>query len=150
MELPFLGVYRDIKNYIFLKNVIKRESMNSPTWSKMKLRTDWLNRIYTVVNLPPEVVLSPDVPEEIRPAYVLEETRPINKYLTDLNLHEIITPEFKPLKGTDSYLVIYNPYFRDLTWFWIITRVSAISFCIYLQTKFHIFTWIFDFIRSLL
>jgi len=141
MRLPFFQVINDINNYLFLKKTIKKER-NTITWQKFNLRSDWIGRIYTVVNLPPEVTLSPDAPEEIRPAYVLEEIRPINEYLTSLNLHEIIMPEFKPLEGTDSYLVIYYPVFQRFSLTWIFTRIFGIVLLWWLQMKFSIFTFL--------
>ena len=52
------GVIKDIKNYIFLRKIIKNEMMDSPLWVKNNLRVDWIGRIYTVINLPPEVTIS--------------------------------------------------------------------------------------------
>jgi len=139
MRIPFFTVIRDINNYLFLRKTIKSES-KTLTWQKFNLRFDWLGRIYTVVNLPPEVTLSPDAPDEIRPAYVLEETRPINEYLTGLNLHEIIMPEFKPLEGGESYLVIYYPVFQKLSLTWFFSRIAFIVLIWWLEKKFSIFS----------
>jgi hypothetical protein len=144
-----MGVIKDIKNYLDLRKIVKREALDSPIWSKYQLRYDQLYRIYTVVNLPPEVTLSPDDPEEIRVAYVVDSTRGINEYLTSLNLQEIIFPEFKPIKGTDSYLVIYNPFFRTLSLSWVINRILFLGICWFAQTKWGVFTEIFNFIQSL-
>jgi hypothetical protein len=116
------GVIRDIKNYIFLIRTIKDQKMNSPVWSKNNLRSDWIGRIYTVVNLPPEVTLAPDLPKELWPAYLIEQSKDINTYLTSLNLHEIIMPEYKEIPESTSYLLVYYPLFRSLTWWWIISR----------------------------
>lgn len=107
--------------------------MNSPLWTRLRLRHDWLGRIYTVVNLPPEVTQSRDFPVDARPAYVFEEIKSVNDYLTKLNLQEIITPVLKPLPETngDSYLVIYYFFFRHLSWLWILRfllEVTAITF----------------------
>jgi hypothetical protein len=86
------------------------------------LRYDWIGRVYTVVNLPPEVTMSRDFPVDARPAYVFEEIKPVNEYLTKLNLQEILTPVLKPIPETngDSYLVIYYYFFRQISWIWVI------------------------------
>lgn len=143
-----IGFVRDIKNYLDLRKTIKKEAQDSPVWLKYRLRHDYIGRIYTVVNLPPEVTLSPDDPEEIRAAYVIDMTRPINQYLTSLNLQEIIYPEFKPIKGTDSYLVIYNPLFRTLTVSWLLTRIAIIAGLVFLQSKYGIWQIAKDYIIS--
>lgn len=149
MELPIFQVFRDINNYIFLRKTIEKES-KSILWNKYNLRYDWIGRIYTVVNLPPEVTLSPDAPDEIRPAYVLEETRQINTYLTDLNLHEIILPEFRPLENGESYLVIYYPVFQKLSLYWIISRILFIGILWWAEIRFSIFNSILNWIQQII
>ena len=122
VTLKIFGVLKDLKLYSDYLTVIKKESLSSPQWGKFKLRKDWFGRIYTVVNLPPEVTQSRDFPEEARPAFVFEEIRPINEYLTKLNLHELIAPLLKPISETngDSFLVVYYFVFRELSWVWIV------------------------------
>lgn len=122
VSLKIFGVLKDLKLYSDYLTVIKKESLSSPQWGKFKLRKDWFGRIYTVVNLPPEVTQSRDFPEEARPAFVFEEIRPINEYLTKLNLHELIAPLLKPISETngDSFLVVYYFVFRELSWVWIV------------------------------
>jgi hypothetical protein len=122
VSLKIFGVLKDLKLYSDYLTVIKKESLSSPQWAKFKLRKDWFGRIYTVVNLPPEVTQSRDFPEEARPAFVFEEIRPINEYLTKLNLHELIAPLLKPISETngDSFLVVYYFVFRELSWVWIV------------------------------
>jgi hypothetical protein len=62
MNYPFKRVVTDIKNYFFIRKTIKK-NIGTIEWEKFKLRVDWIGRIYTVVNLPPEVIYSPDAPE---------------------------------------------------------------------------------------
>lgn len=141
MKYPLKKIIIDIKNYFFIRKIIKR-NYNSVEWQKYKLRFDWIGRIYTVINLPPEVLHSPDTPQDIRYAYILEEMRPINEYLTKLNLHEIIIPKIKPIKNSISYLIIYKPYFQKLSWKWIISQLLLIIVLLWLNYKFDIFSYI--------
>jgi hypothetical protein len=129
------GVIKDIRNYFFLRRIVKRESVNSPIWSKNNLRVDWIGRIYTVVNLPPEVTMSPDLPRELWPAYLIEQSKGINEYLTSLNLHEIVIPEYKEIPDTTSYLLIYYPYLRNLSWWWILSRSIFWTLVFYVENK---------------
>jgi len=145
MKYPFKTVINDIRNYFFIRRTIKK-NMNSIEWERYKLRVDWLGRIYTVVNLPPEVIYSPDSPEEIRPAYVLEESRPLNEYLTGLNLQEVIAPSITPIPNSVSYLIVYSPYFQKLSLKWIIYRLIFLLVLWWTQYKFGFISWI---IRSL-
>lgn len=136
----FPEVIKDINNYLYLKKVVKRESLNSPIWAKNNLRVDWIGRIYTVMNLPPEVTLSPDMPREVWPAYLLDQSKGLNEYLTSLNLHEIIIPEYKEIPDSTSYLLVYSFYFRSLGWGWFLSRSIIWTAIYFIQTRTHFFT----------
>lgn len=127
--LKIFKVLKELRTYSQYRSILKKESQNSPYWARLKLRYDWIGRIYTVINLPPEVTMSRDFPVDARPAYVFEEIKPTNDYLTQLNLQEILTPILKPIDETngDSYLVIYYYFFRHLTWIWIFRLLLEIS-----------------------
>lgn len=121
-------VLKEIKLYREYLKVIKKESLDSPEWSKLRLRKDWFGRIYTVFNLPPEVTMSPDFPKYARPAFVFDQIKPINDYLTKLSLQELIAPIMNPVEGTDeeSFLVIYSFVFRQISILWILRFIVEI------------------------
>jgi hypothetical protein len=114
-------VWKDVSLYREYLRIVKNESLNSPVWSRKNLRRDWFGRIYTVINLPPEVIFSADLPKESRPSFVMNEIKPINEYMKVLNLEEILTLSCEEIKGTnsESYLVVYQYLFRELSWIWI-------------------------------
>jgi len=122
-------IIKEIKLYRDYSRIIKAEEKNSQTWKRINLRKDNLNRIYTVINLPLQVLASVDLPRESRPSFVVNEIKPINEYLKSLNLEEIITMWVQPVKGTDdeSYLVVYQFLFRHITWLWILRFISEIT-----------------------
>lgn len=122
-------VLKEIKLYREYLKVTKKESLDSPEWSRLRLRRDWFGRIYTVFNLPPEVTKSPDFPKYARPAFVFDQIKPINDYLTKLNLQELIAPSLNPIEGTDeeSFLVIYSFVFRQISLLWILRLIIEIS-----------------------
>ena len=132
--LRILSIIKDLKLYSDFLTITKKESIASPEWNKLKLRRDWFGRIFTVVNLPPEVTQSRDFPVEARPAWVFEEIRSVNEYLTRLNLQEIIAPLLKPLAEAngESFLVIYYFVFRELSWIWILRFILEICGFIYI------------------
>ena len=131
--LKFFKVYKDIKVYRDYLNVIKKEIGNSPIWTRKGMRIDWFGRIYTVVNIPPEVLFSTDLPKEARPSFVLNEIKPINEYFKSINIEEVITLWIDPIKGTneESYLVVYQYIFRELSWIWILRFILEISLIIF-------------------
>lgn len=132
--LKFFKVYQDVKIYRDYLKIIDKESKDSPLWSRKNLRKDWFGRIYTVINLPPEVIFSVDLPKEARPSFVMSEIKPINDYLKSLNIEEIITIGMEPVKDTneESYLVVYQYVFRELSWMWIFRFILEISLIIFL------------------
>ena len=131
--LKFFKVYNDIKVYRDYINIIKKELDDSPIWTRKGMRIDWFGRIYTVVNLPPEVLFSADLPKEARPSFVMNEIKPINEYFKTINIEELITLWIEPIKGTneESYLVVYQYVFRELSWIWIfrfLLEIALIAF----------------------
>ncbi len=121
-------ILKEINLYREYLSVIRKESLDSPEWSKLKLRKDWFGRIYTVVNLPPEVTKSPDFPRYARPSFVFDQMRPINDYLTRHSLQELISPLLNPISGTDeeSFLIVYSFVFRQITILWILRFILEI------------------------
>ena len=132
--MRFLRIIREFRNFLDYLKITKKESFDSPLWAKLNLRRDWVGRIYTVINLPPEVINSPDFPDDAKPAWVFEECKTINQYLLKLNLHELITVTFKPIDGTanNSFLVIYSFLWRELTFLYIVSRISIIGLLFYI------------------
>lgn len=119
-------VLKEIRLYREYLKVIKKESLDAPDWARLRLRKDWFGRIYTVFNLPPEVTKSPDFPKYARPAFVFDQIKPINEYLTKLRLQELIAPILNPIDGTDeeSFLVVYSFVFRQVSVLWILRFIA--------------------------
>jgi hypothetical protein len=65
--LRLFKVIKELKIYRDYLKIIKKESQDSPVWARRKIRNDWVGRIYTVVNIPPQVIYSIDLPKEARP-----------------------------------------------------------------------------------
>jgi hypothetical protein len=145
MWYPFKKIITDIRNYRFLLKTIKKNK-DSVEFQKFNLRHDWVGRLYTVINIPPEVLYSPDSPQEIRPAYVLEESRPLNEYLTTLNLTEIVIPVIEPIEGSTSWLLVYKPYFQKISWRWFLTRSLLLLVLWWAQWRFGVISYIWDLI----
>ena len=127
--LKILKIIQEIKLYLEFVRIVKREKNSSQFWLRKNLRVDRLNRIYTVVNLPPQVTMATDLPKNVRPSFVVTEIKPINEYFKSLNLEELLTMWIKPVEGTndESYLVVYQFLFRNITWLWILRILCEIS-----------------------
>ena len=131
-------VIKEIRLYREYRRIVRNEELNSPRWSRANLRRDRLSRIYTVINLPPQVTMSPDFPEESKPSFVISELKPVNEYLKYLNLEELLTMGIEPIEGThnNSWLIVYQFLFRQLTWIWIFWTLIQIISIIFLIIYF--------------
>lgn len=73
---------------------------------KQGIRVDWIGRMYTVVDLGPEVIGQPEVVEQ---SYVFQKLNPINNILMQYGLSDYSYPEISKIKGTEQYLVVLYP-----------------------------------------
>lgn len=120
-----LGI-KDAYFYLYIWSFILRNK-DSEEWKEFSLRHDWIGRIYTVRSYRSE---DPNLPEEARYAYVLEQIRPLVDYLTSKNLSEIVMPEIEKIEGTSSYLIKFSPLFYEIGFWWAI-KVAAVVFVSY-------------------
>ena len=67
-------------------------------------RVDWIGRIYTVINLPEEVVNQPISQE----GYVLMQLREHDKLFLEMGIADYVSPEFNPIPETDSFLLVLS------------------------------------------
>ena len=102
--------WREIANWFYIGRTIRKQKKKD-TWYTLNLRSDWVNRIYTVVNIRKEDVGDAD---EIKKAKVFELIMPINKYIKSLDMHEIVYPVIEQLSD-QSYLIVYVPIFEKFT-----------------------------------
>jgi hypothetical protein len=63
----------------------------------------------------------------------MNEIKPINDYLKAINIEELITLWLDPIKGTndESYLVVYQYVFRELSWMWIFRFILEIGLILF-------------------
>jgi hypothetical protein len=113
-------IFREIKNYFYLKKVISRESRDPLSqWKRLNLRANWYGRIYTVISLREQDMGEEEVVKNFK---AMEMMRPINDYLTSLDLQELVFPSIEPIPNSRSYLIVYSPLFRQLTVMWLVWR----------------------------
>lgn len=137
-KIRFFRIVREMLLFREYLKQISNEEKNSVVFQKFNLRVDWVGRLYTVINLPKEVTESPNLPKDSRPAFVLEDIKPINDYIKSIQLEELVTLVFKPISGTndDSFLIIYTFLFREFTWRWIFSMLFLWSLILILLTYF--------------
>jgi len=112
-------ITREIRNYFSLLSTLDNASMTDK-WKELKLRKDWVGQTYTVISLREEDM---GEMEEIQQMKVLNAIRPINEYLSDLHLAEIIIPTVNREEGTRSWVVKYVPKFDEFSILWVMGNV---------------------------
>ncbi len=136
--------YREFKAWRYIVKTCKRER-NTEKWKSLKLRVDWVGRIYTVINLGQNDIGESNAVKNLK---VIERSREINTYLESLGFVEIISPFISPLCGQcgntvyvedtkcphcgadlrhQSYLIIYSPLFNNFTLWYLIKFLLVIG-----------------------
>jgi hypothetical protein len=105
----WINLWREI---MIWREVKKVTAQNLDLLRENNLRVDWIGRIYTVFNLPDEVIETPNT----REPYLSAQLKNIDDILIQLNLSDIVYPQFTQIEGTDSYLLILYPETDYATW----------------------------------
>jgi hypothetical protein len=95
------NLYKELKIW---KKIRAIAIENSANLLEKGFRVDWVGRIYTVINLPEEVVSAP-VSQE---GYVLMQLREHDKLFLDLGIADYVSPEFNPIPDTNSFLLVLS------------------------------------------
>tara|TARA_R100001377_G_C3176883_1_gene105138 strand:- start:414 stop:866 length:453 start_codon:yes stop_codon:yes gene_type:complete len=104
------NLYKELKIWSKIRKIAVE---NSAKLLEKGFRVDWVGRIYTVINLPEEVVSAPISQE----GYVLMQLREHDKLFLDLGIADYVSPEFNPIPETDSFLLVLSAD-RDYFRFW--------------------------------
>lgn len=95
------NLYNEIKIWVKIRKIAQE---NKNKLLEKGFRVDWVGRIYTVINLPEEVVSAPISQE----GYVLMQLREHDKLFLDLGIADYVSPEFNPIPDTDSFLLVLS------------------------------------------
>jgi len=103
-------LYKEVKIWYKIRKIANE---NKTKLKEKGFRVDWIGRIYTVINLPEEVVNQPISQE----GYVLMQLREHDKLFLELGISDYVSPEFNPIPETNSFLLVLSPD-RDYLQFW--------------------------------
>jgi|TARA_R110001592_G_scaffold362951_1_gene679012 hypothetical protein len=128
-----LNLYKEIQLWIKIKKIAKAAEKELNTKG---FRVDWVGRIYTVINLPEEVVTAPISQE----GYVLMKLREHDKFLLELGIADYVSPEFNPIEGTDSFLLVLSAD-REYAMFWpfFISLIKTLGLLLLLRVIYILF-----------
>lgn len=97
-----IKLLRELNIWRKIRNIAKE---NEKDLNEKGFRVDWVGRIYTVINLPEEVVTAPISQE----GYVLMKLREHDQFLLQMGIADYVSPEFSRIENTDSFLLILSP-----------------------------------------
>jgi hypothetical protein len=120
----WINLWREISIW---REVKKVADQNIDLLKENNLRVDWIGRIYTVFNLPQEVVETPNTKEP----WLSAQLKTVDDILLQLNLSDLVYPEFSQIEGTNSYLLILYPETEYLTWSRLLFNTAVWSGGIY-------------------
>ena len=118
----------------------KIRSIAKKSEAKLKekgFRVDWVGRIYTVINLPEEVVSAPISQE----GYVLMQLREHDKFLLDLGIADTVSPEFNPIPDTNSFLLVLSAdreFFK--LWPFVKSMMKTLGLILLIRLAYVLFT----------
>lgn len=121
-------LYKEIRLWYIYRKVAKA---NEEFLANNNMRVDWIGRIYTVLNMPPEVLASPEIAQE---GWVFQQLPKMTKVLMEMGIAEAAFPSMEKIEGTDGFLVILWPEFDRLS-FWSIIGHTLLTTVIIVLAK---------------
>lgn len=127
------SVIDDIRQWqIVRKSQKEAEVINGLKSFKYEIRTDKIGRMYTVINIPEELV--PYEKRDMVWPWMLEQLRELDDLLMSLRLNDLVYPEVTQIEGTSAYLVVLSPstdsisIWKFLRWILNVSFVSLFFF----------------------
>ena len=122
---------KDLYNELQVWRKIKKIAKNAEKQLNEKgFRVDWVGRIYTVINLPEEVVTAPISQE----GYVLMKLREHDKFLMDLGIADYVSPEFNPIPNENAFLLVLSAD-REFFKLWPFVKSAAKTLGLFLLLR---------------
>lgn len=97
-----VSVIKDISNYSFYRKQVETVEKRG-FFKTMKMRVDWLKRIYYIVNLEPETLLAGPEVTELEKSRVFDSLALVKGVVSEYNLSEIINISTKRIKTDEVY-----------------------------------------------
>jgi len=102
-------------------------------------RVDWVGRIYTVINLPEEVITAAP---QVQEGYVLMKLRDYDKLFLHLGLAAELVPEMERIDGDGAaaFLLVLSPD-RDYLTIWAFVKfILRLSICFFVLRILYVIT----------
>lgn len=104
-------LYKELRLWWIFRKVA---NANEDFLAQNNLRVDWIGRIYTVLNMPDEVLGAAEIAQE---GWVFQQLPQMTKVLMQMGVADAAFPSLERIEGTNSFLVVLWPDFDALS-FW--------------------------------
>lgn len=121
-------LYKELRLWwVFRKVAVANEEF----LAQNNLRVDWIGRIYTVLNMPDEVLGAAEIAQE---GWVFQQLPQMTKVLMQMGVADAAFPSLERIEGTNSFLVVLWPDFDALS-FWKVIGYSLLTALIFILAK---------------
>lgn len=134
-----LSVFKDISNYLFYRKRIKKIDEEG-YFKDRKARVDWLNRVYYVLNLEPELQLATGDIVDLEKSRVYESVYKFQGVFATNNLVEIVDISSKRIKSEDFYAYLVTISYKITSTWKDLFRIILLGVLIYLLI--HLGLWL--------
>jgi hypothetical protein len=105
----------DFRQWSVVRDALKEEDTKQKLSTfKYQMRIDRIGRIYTVINIPDEL-LPFEFKDQVWP-WVLDQLREIDELLLSCRLNDLVYPEVTKIEEFPAYLVVLTPSTESLEW----------------------------------
>lgn len=109
-------IIKDLRNYIFYRKQISKIKEQG-FFKDYAMRTDWLKRVYYVINLEPETLLATGELVDLERSRVYDSIAKVKNLFLNTNLLEIIEASSKRIKDDTYYAyLVWIQYRKNLVW----------------------------------
>ena len=108
------SLYKDISNYLFYSKQIKKLKQEG-VFRDLKMRVDWVKRVYYVINLEPETMLATGDIMDLEKSRVYESVSKYQGKFAELNLTEIVDINTKRIKNSDFYAYLVTIKYKVMS-----------------------------------
>lgn len=134
--------YNFFKELIYAYKYRKAALSIKEELEKEGLRVDYLGRIYTVINLAPEMYNQPELMQQ---GYILQQLNPITQILMKHGMADSSFPDLRKIEDAEAYLIILYPESEHLEPSVIIINTlitSVVTAVIYVAVKLVPLAWV--------
>jgi hypothetical protein len=120
----FKELYDEIKVWARIRRIAKQ---NSELLKENNFRVDWVGRIYTVINLPEEMLSRPDLQE----GWVFMQLRDYDSLFMEMGVADYLFPEITHIADRGAYLLVLTgpkDYLGLWRFLWNLLKIGGLIF----------------------